>query len=156
MKKNLLISAISFVLSLSISCTIFAQAPTTEGGKVGPWIENAENANAGANSDRYIGDGATVYDTQTGMYTPNPNLFPNSSENSSNSTNTDNTNTSSNTGASDCDPINQGWEAALNAAAPTVAIGGDQGIKMESAYQDTQNLGTTLIGGGLSGTPQTE
>jgi hypothetical protein len=151
MKKNTLTLLTALVLTLSSVC--WAQEPKTDGGRPGPTNENANDTGSNSGDDsRYIGDGAYVYDSQTGLYVLNPSFLPpvNTPDNSDSSGGSD----TSTTGG--CDPITQGWENALNAAAPTVAIGGDQGIKMENAYQDTQTLNTTLIGGGLSNTSQTE
>lgn len=46
--------------------------------------------------------------------------------------------TTTTTGTGGCDPLESGWEACLKSTPPTIAIGGDQGAKMEKAYNDTQ------------------
>ena len=130
--KKILLAVIALSIALTFSSGCYAQG-TEE--NPGPRVDNT-NTNSGNGSDRYIpiGSGAQVYDTETGMIIPNPDLFPSSSSSSSGGS----SNSSSGGGASvGCDPLTSGWEACLNATQGSVMIGGDQGSKMEENYRDT-------------------
>ena len=136
MKKILLaVTALSIALTFSSGC--YAQGTADNPG---PRVENTDT-NSENGSDRYIpiGSGAYVYDTETGMTIPNPDWFPIPSSSSSSSS-------SGGSGSGGCDPLTSGWEACLNATPGTVMIGGDQGSKMEEAYDDTQGNSSSDTG----------
>lgn len=150
MKKNLLTSLMALTIALSLSSTVFAQAPSGDGNKPGPWKENAENGNE--NNNTTTGNGThyihnpdgTLTDPLTGL-TTDPSKSDENNNSSSGGSGSDGGSSSS---ASGCDdPLTSGWETCvedpLSDGGKTPVYETKEGVftSAEAAYNDTQRDG---------------